>query len=190
MGELATDILILCPGGAALYVPLHASHATRERAICLGLADGDDHCVRLALTGAARGCPEAAVPLLVARTTSGTNVDQRVAAIRVAASTGHPSALEALLRITAPRRRLLRMRAPPKSKEYLAALGALGHYPSDPRARAALAAAAASRDSEIAPAAARPACPAAPRGTWWWLSASSRPPASSVAGWACTWICR
>jgi hypothetical protein len=133
------------------------SETNRDRAICLGLADTDDHCVRLALTGAARSCPEAAVPLLVARATTGTNVDQRVAAIRVAASTGHPAALEALLQIAAPRRRLLRMKAPPKSKEYLAALGALSHYPTDPRAREALAVAARSRDSDIAQAALRSA---------------------------------
>jgi hypothetical protein len=131
------------------------SDATRDRAICLGLADSDDHCVRLALTGAARSCPEAAVPLLLARAVTGTNVDQRVAAIRVAATTGHPAALETLLQITAPRRRLLRTTTPPKSKEYLTALSALSRFASDPRAREALAVAARSRDSEIAQAAVR-----------------------------------
>jgi hypothetical protein len=133
------------------------SEAARDRAICVGLADSDDHCVRLALTAAARRCPEAAIPLLVSRATAGTNVDQRVAAIRVAAATGHPAALEALLQITAPRRRLLRTRTPPKSKEYLAALTALSRFSADPRAREALAIAARSRDSEIAQAAVRSA---------------------------------
>jgi hypothetical protein len=131
--------------------------ATRDRAICLGLADSDDHCVRLALTGAARGCPEAAIPLLAARAMTGTNVDQRLAAIRVAAGTGHPTALETLLQITAPRRRLLRMTTPPKTREYLTALTALGRFAHDPRAREALAVAARSRDSEIAQAAVRSA---------------------------------
>lgn len=131
--------------------------ATRDRAICLGLADSDDHCVRLALTGAARGCPEAAIPLLLARSKTGSNVDQRVAAIRVAGGTGHPAALETLLQIAAPRRRLLRMTTPPKSKEYLTALTALSRFASDPRAREALAVAARSRDSEIAQAAVRSA---------------------------------
>jgi hypothetical protein len=133
------------------------SDATRDRAICLGLADSDDHCVRLALTGAARSCPEAAVPLLLARAMTGTNVDQRVAAIRVAAGTGQPAALEMLLQVTAPRRRLLRMTTPHKSKEYLAALTALSRFANDPRARVALAVAARSRDSEIAQAAVRSA---------------------------------
>lgn len=131
--------------------------ATRDRAICLGLADSDDHCVRLALTGATRSCPEAAIPLLLARSRTGTNVDQRVAAIRAAAATGHPAALETLLQITAPRRRLLRITTPPKSKEYLAALTALSRYANDPRAREALAIAARSHDSEIAQAAVRSA---------------------------------
>ena len=97
------------------------------------------------------------MPLLLARAATGTNVDQRVAAIRVAGGTGHPAALETLLRLAAPRRRLLRMRTPPKSREYLAALTALGRFASDPRAREALAVAARSRDSEIAQAAVRAA---------------------------------
>jgi hypothetical protein len=138
----------------ALRVMLRGE-ATRDRAICLGLADSDDHCVRLALTGAARSCPEAAVPLLLARAMTGTNVDQRVAAIRVAATTGHPAALETLLHIAAPRRRLLRITTPPKTREYLTALSALGRFAHDPRVREALAVAARSRDSEIAQAAVR-----------------------------------
>jgi hypothetical protein len=127
--------------------------ATRDRAICTGLADPDDHAIRLALTVAARGVPEAAIPLLVSRAVGGSNPDQRITAIRVLASTGHPGALDALLRITAPRKSLLGTRLPAKSREYLAALVALTRYPQDPRAREALALAARSRDPEIVQAA-------------------------------------
>jgi hypothetical protein len=130
---------------------------TRDQAICTGLADSDDHAVRLALTAAARGCPEAAIPLLVNRAVSGSNVDQRTTAIRVLAGTAHPTALETLLRLTAPRRSLLRLRPPAKSREYLAALTALTRFAHDSRARDVLALAARSRDPEILQAAtARP----------------------------------
>lgn len=127
---------------------------TRDRAICIGLADPDDHAVRLALTAAARGCPDAAIPLLVTRAASGSNPDQRITAIRVLAATAHPGALETLLRLTAPRRGLLGLRLPPKTREYLAALSALTRFAHDPRAREALALAARARDPEIVQAAA------------------------------------
>jgi hypothetical protein len=131
--------------------------ATRDRAICTGLADPDDHSIRLALTVAARGCPEAAIPLLVSRAVSGSNPDQRITAIRVLAGTGHPAALEALLRIAAPRRSLLGLRAPAKTREYLAALVGLTRFAHDARARETLALAARSRDQEVVQAAtARP----------------------------------
>jgi hypothetical protein len=131
--------------------------ATRDRAICTGLADPDDHSIRLALTVAARGCPEAAIPLLVARAASGSNADQRITAIRVLAGTRHPSALEALLRIAAPRRTFLGLRPPHKTRDYLAALTALTRFANEPRAREALAVAARARDPEIVQAAtARP----------------------------------
>jgi hypothetical protein len=127
--------------------------ATRDRAICLGLADPDDHCVRLALTAAARGCPDAALPLLTTRATAGSNPDQRITAIRVLAGSGHPAALETLLRITSPRRTLLGLRTPHKTREYLHALAGLNRFPDDPRARDALALAARSRDPQIVQAA-------------------------------------
>jgi hypothetical protein len=127
--------------------------ATRDRAICTGLADPDDHSIRLALTVAARGCPEAAIPLLVNRAASGSNTDQRITAIRVLAGTRHRSALEALLRIAAPRRTLLGLRPAHKTREYLAALTALNRFADEPRAREALAVAARARDPEIVQAA-------------------------------------
>ncbi|HEX9729819.1 MAG TPA: hypothetical protein VGA37_15080 [Gemmatimonadales bacterium] len=125
----------------------------RERAICLGLADADDHTVRLALTAATRDCPESAVPLLVSRATGGTNADQRVTAIRALAARGGSVALETLIRVVAPRKGLFGTRPPAKSPEYIAALGALHDFTTDARARAALALAARSRDPDIAQAA-------------------------------------
>ncbi len=127
--------------------------ATRERAITLGLADPDDHAVRLAITAAARGCPETAIPLLASRATSGGNTDQRTAAIRVLGGAPHAAALETLLTLAAPRRSLLGVKPQPKSPEYLAALAALSRHTQDARVRATLAVAARSRDPDIAAAA-------------------------------------
>jgi hypothetical protein len=123
---------------------------TRERAIVEGLRDGDPHIVRLALTAATDDCPEAAIPLVVTRATSGANADQRVAAIRVLGGSGHPSALATLLQLTARRRGLLGERPPAKTPEYLAALTALHRFAGDPRARDVLAQASASRDADVA----------------------------------------
>jgi hypothetical protein len=130
--------------------------ATRDRAIMAGLRDQDDHVVRLALTAAGLNCPEAAVPLLVTRAISGSNTDQRVAAIRVLGETRHPSALSTLLRVAAPRRGLLGPKPPSKTPEYLAALTGLQRYLQDPRAREALAVAAQSRDRDVVRAAQPP----------------------------------
>jgi hypothetical protein len=122
---------------------------TRERAICMALADSDDHNVRLGLTTAAKSCPQSAVPLLVSRATGGANTDQRVTAIRVLAATAEPQAIDTLLAIAAPRRRsLLGLKSPAKSKEYLVALSSLKNFGADPRAREVLARAARSRDPE------------------------------------------
>jgi hypothetical protein len=123
---------------------------TSARAIVTGLRDIDDHIVRLALTAATGRCPDAAIPLVVTRATSGANADQRVAAIRVLAATGHPSALSTLLQLTAMRRRFLGEKPPPKTPEYLAALAGLQRFADDPRARDVLALAARSRDADVA----------------------------------------
>lgn len=129
------------------------NETTRDRAICLGLADDDEQVVRMAVTAAADRVPRAAIPLLVSRVTQGGDSGQRVAAIRVLAGSSAPAALEALLTIAAPRRALLGTKLPPRSPEYLAALAGLHRFGADPRARAALAAAARSRDPAIARAA-------------------------------------
>jgi hypothetical protein len=125
----------------------------RERAIIAGLRDSDDHVTRLALTAARVKCPEAAIPLLVTRATSGSNTDQRVTAIRVLGDSGHATALGTLLQMTDVKRGFLRSKLPPKTAEYLAALTALRLYAGDPRADANLQLAARARDPEIAAAA-------------------------------------
>lgn len=127
--------------------------ATRDRAVCLGLADADDRTVRLALTAAGRHCPPAAVPLLVSRATQGTNTDQRAAALTVLAATGAPEALETLLQVAAPRKTLLGTKLPAPTPEYLAALTGLHRFPGDPRARQTLATAARSKRPEVIKAA-------------------------------------
>ena len=123
---------------------------TRARAIVTGLRDADDHIVRLVLTAATERCPDAAIPLVITRATAGANADQRVAAIRVLAATGQPSALSTLLQLTALRRRFFGEKPPPKTPEYLAALTGLQHFADDPRARDVLALAARSRDADVA----------------------------------------
>ena len=65
----------------------------RERAICRALADSDERTVRLALSSILDACPAAAVPLVVARATSGTSEDQRLAAIRVLGVASHDLAV-------------------------------------------------------------------------------------------------
>lgn len=126
---------------------------TRERGICMGLADSDERAVRLALTAASQGCPESAIPLVVACATQGTTSDQRVTALRLLGSLEHHLALDTLLGITAPRKTFFGERPPAKTREYLTALLGLHTWNEDPRARQALAYAARSRDPEVVAAA-------------------------------------
>lgn len=128
--------------------------AERERAIAAALTDGDERTVRLGLTAALDDCPPAVVPIVVTRSTSAPAEELRLLAIRVLGASGHRTALDALLHMTAPRRALFGLRTPPKTPEYLAALAALHAFADDGRAREALAVAARSRDREIVRAAA------------------------------------
>jgi hypothetical protein len=126
--------------------------AERNAALVGALRDADARLVRLGLTMARERCPDAAVPLLVARVTDrGLTTDLRVLAIRALGATGAPAALEALLRVTAGGRTLFgRDKLAEKSPELLVALTALATgWSREPRARAALARAAASSDREI-----------------------------------------
>jgi hypothetical protein len=126
--------------------------AERDAALVGALRDDDSRLVRLGLTMARERCPDAAVPLLVARVTDrALTTDLRVLAIRALGATGTPAALEALLRLTAGGRTLFgREKLAEKSPELLVALTALAiGWSREPRARAALARAAASSDREI-----------------------------------------
>ena len=125
--------------------------AVRTRAICTALADEDPRVMRLALSAVAdSGCPEAAVPLIIALATGDEETELRVAAIRALAAEGGRLSLEALLRITQLRRSLLGgMRRGFEAPEFLAALGALGQFPADHRARERLEQAVSLRDPAI-----------------------------------------
>jgi hypothetical protein len=123
----------------------------RARAICTALADDDPRVKRLALSAAAEGrCPEAAVPLVVAIATGDDESELRVAAIRTLAAEGGRLSLDALLRLTHMRRSLLgAIKRVSDEPEFMAALGALGRFVSDRRARERLEQAVASRDAAV-----------------------------------------
>jgi HEAT repeat protein len=125
--------------------------AVRTRAICTALADQDPRVKRLALSAVAdRGCPETAVPLVIALATGDEESELRVAAIHALAAEGGRLSLEALLRITQLRRSILGgMRRGYDEPEFLAAVGALGHFRSDRRARERLEQALSLRDEAI-----------------------------------------
>ena len=125
----------------------------RDRAVCTSLADSDPRTIRMGLAAALESCPVAAVPILVKRATSKAPDEIRVAAINVLGSCGHASAVDALLQIAAPRKTLLGVKMPPKSRVLLAAISALCNYEDDKRAKKALEAARQARDPEIVSAA-------------------------------------
>lgn len=125
----------------------------RERAICKALSDRDNRTVHAALSAAADACPPAAVSLVISHSANSLNAELQVAAIRVLDAIGGKSAIEALLRLVEPRKRLLGSKLPPKTQGYLVALRSIQAFAEDGRVRKALAAAARSKDPEIALAA-------------------------------------
>jgi hypothetical protein len=127
--------------------------ALRERAVCRALGDPDAQMVRAGLAAALQQFPPAALPLVASRALSGANDEIRVMAIRVLGACRVRSAVDALLRITAPRKSLFGSRAPSKSPEYVAAIAALRSFADDPRARDILDQASRSTDPDIAQAA-------------------------------------
>jgi hypothetical protein len=127
--------------------------AGRERAICQALTDSEERTVRLGVAAAQEGCPDTAVTLLVSRVEREGDRDLRLMALRALGRSGHALALQTLLAVAEPRRRLFRWKLPHKSPEYLAVLEALRQRRDDPRAARALAAAAKSKDPEIVRAA-------------------------------------
>jgi hypothetical protein len=135
------------------YRLLFKDPAERTRALCTALSDAEPGLQRLALAATADGgCPAPAVALVV---TIASDIDQesdlRVGAIRVLAAHGGQLALDALLRLAEIRRRSLldTMRSVGASPEFLAALGALGAFPGDRRARARLEAAGRLKDPAV-----------------------------------------
>jgi hypothetical protein len=108
---------------------------------------------RLALAAAAEGgCPEPAVPLVVnIASDADRESDVRVGAIRVLAAQGGRMALDVMLRLTEIRRRSIfdAMRSSAMPAEFLAALGALGSFPAERRARERLEAASRLRDPVV-----------------------------------------
>ena len=124
----------------------------RTRAICTALTDEDPRVKRLALAAVSDGgCPEPAVPLVVALATGDEESDLRVTAIRSLAAEGGRLALDALLRLTHMRRSVLgNVKRVGSEPEFLAALAALGRFTGDRRARERLEQAAASKDPETA----------------------------------------
>ena len=125
----------------------------REKAVCAALADKDPRTVRMGLSAALDSCPVAAVPLLVKLANARLPDEVRVGAVNVLGECGHPSALNALIQMAAPKKTLLGLKLPQKNRVLLAALSALRHYESDQRAKKVLAAAMKARDQEVVQAA-------------------------------------
>ncbi|HSL70706.1 MAG TPA: hypothetical protein VK864_10725, partial [Longimicrobiales bacterium] len=79
----------------------------RDRAMCSALADSDERTLRAAVAEAARGCPDAAVPLIVKRLQENQPADLRAQLVRLLDGVRSPAALDALVRTAAPSRTLL-----------------------------------------------------------------------------------
>lgn len=109
--------------------------AERERALALGLRDGDAELVRLTSASARDGVPPAIVPVLAARTADDAlEPGLRVELIALLGSTGSPLAAEPLLRLIVRGRTLLRRpRLAPPSAVVIAALRALASLPAPSR---------------------------------------------------------
>jgi hypothetical protein len=138
------------------YRILIRNPATRERAVSRALTDGEERNVRLGLTAVLEGgLPQAVFSLVVTKALQGESAETRTLAIKALGTSGLSVAVNALLRVVAPRKSLLGSRLPPKSPELLAALHALKRYrKQDQRADDALnEAVAASKDPDIVRAA-------------------------------------
>ncbi len=127
--------------------------ATRERAICAGLDDGDERVIRVALQAASGRCPLSAVAILQRRVTEATlDAELSSQAIAVIASVRTPEVLEWLMERAAGSSPTLfgRPRLAPKSPTMLAALSGLAaHWARGRGVGAVLALALGSSDLEI-----------------------------------------
>jgi hypothetical protein len=130
--------------------------ATRDRTILRAIRDENTRIAALGVVEAENGCPAEAEPLLVgiALSREGRLSEFRTHSIRALARIESQGALEALLEITAARRRGVRRTLPDESPELLAALrGLASGWPDHPRARNTLGTARASRNAKIVEAA-------------------------------------
>jgi hypothetical protein len=120
-------------------------------AVTLGLSDGDDGIVGLALTAALDSCPPDAIPLVERIALDPRRSSElRVLSSRILARTKTPEALQVLLEVIALRRRWFGRRMAPKSPELLAALSGLAaHWRDDPAAAEVLSHAREHSDPEI-----------------------------------------
>jgi hypothetical protein len=112
--------------------------ATRDRAIYRALSDVDGRVVRLGLSAATDGCPEAAVPRAVVLATRGASLEVRVAAIKALGAARGRAGTDALLALVTPKKQLFRRTKPVHTPEFRAAVGALKGR-ADPRVQALLA---------------------------------------------------
>ncbi len=112
--------------------------AARERAICRALTDGDERTVRLGLTAAQEGCPEAAVALAASLALRAGSGDLRVAAIRALGASRSPAAADALLALVSRKPTFFWSRRPRRGPEYRAAVQALRNFADQPQVQAAL----------------------------------------------------
>ncbi len=124
-----------------------------ERAVCAALADSDVRIVRMGLVAALQECPEAALPIVVQKALGGDTEELRLAAIRVLGRSNRRPAIDTLIRVVAPRRKLLRWSLPAKSKVFLAALRGLRRHRQDPRVKQVLDIVVLSRDPDVVQAA-------------------------------------
>ena len=125
----------------------------RERAVCAAISDADNGIARMGLAAAKDSCPLAAIPLLAKKVMSTGIQHQRLAAVQILGESDRPAAVNALIRLVSPQKKLLRSKLPPKTPVLLAALNALRRHNADERVRKALAHYARARDPEILQAA-------------------------------------
>lgn len=133
-----------------LESPSHAAEG-----VLLGLHDGDDGIVVLALSAALESCPAEAIPLVQQIALDQRRpVEMRVPTLRILARSCAPAALNVLLIYARLRRRWFGRRMATKSPELLVALAGLAsNWKDDPRATDVLAHALQHPDPEIRAAA-------------------------------------
>lgn len=138
-------------------IRLMVEHASwRERAIVLGLLDGDDGVLRIALSAAATSCPRPAVAPMIRRLQEGTmNDEQAPLAIRALAASGTREGLELTLNSALERTLFGRRRLAPLSDDLLAAISSLAvHWPNEPQVATVLTLAKSHNDPRVRAAAA------------------------------------